>query len=133
MDWSCEACTYVHRGEEAAFLTCAVCGAVARDCSTQSDFTPAMDAGVANAAALLAASRAVDTALATRETRDAASVHSSMASRIAQQRQARQAQREAEKVMKIQNERYAGAPEMAPATAPQLPEVEEEAAVPPAA
>lgn len=65
-----------------------------------------MDDGVARTAAIFAASRAVDSALASkpRSVGDAAAaVQSSMAARIAQARQQRQLEREAEKVARAKS------------------------------
>ena len=106
-DWECTACTYLHAGPEAGFLNCAMCGTIRADASIitseESHTEPhgvSDDAALINAATILAASRAVDNALAKQPNRDAQvlslmATEGSMASRIAQARQARQAMRAA--------------------------------------
>lgn len=101
-DWACPKCTYLHTGEEAAFLQCSICGTTRVEVSQPvHEPTPSDDVAFASAAAILAASRAVDSALAARPNREAQVsslidlTDGSMASRIAQARQARQAMRAA--------------------------------------
>lgn len=103
--WNCIACTYLHQGDEAKFLSCAVCGTEAPSVpSTTSNGRSAPvsdDAGLIHVATILNASRTIDSALASRADREPiiSSLlqlpETSMASRIAQARQARQAIRAA--------------------------------------
>ena len=103
--WTCPACTYRHERNEAVFLACTMCGAERpADVMEQrmqeervfATVEPSADgSGLATAASLMAAASALDAALARpppdRAAQISSLVESSMASRIAQERQRRSA------------------------------------------
>ena len=96
--WTCPACTYSHEGEsESSYLSCAICGtARPEEAAILPAASPSLDeGGLATAASLLAARVAVDNALSVtpldRSAAISSLVETSLASRIAQQRQLRSA------------------------------------------